>query len=236
MPEITFNITMPEPAQQLAVKAAEFMAQVESFEITCQEHLDNSVRLGSEIKAVRNQLEKERLAQTRPMDTAKKDLMDLYQPYLNQLDQAVQKIEGAGRKYVLAVREQQRKEQERLEAEARETERKEKERLAKLAEKQMDAGKMDKAAETIERIDAVTVAAPIVAPTYQQPKNSGLKGKHRLRVTDPSKVPAYWNGAELRAIDQRALDKYAEMMHGQNSPPGTESYFEEDLKLRAARH
>jgi len=74
--------------------------------------------------------------------------------------------------------------QAKADAEAREADRKEKERLARLAEKQMDAGKMDKAEETLDRIDTVYHAPAPVQETVKSVKTEagGLTGIKDINV------------------------------------------------------
>jgi hypothetical protein len=298
MSEVIFNIILSDKGRELAAKAAGFMAQVESFEITNQSEYDNSVKLAAEIKAVFKELEAERLGLTRPMDAAKKEAMELYAPYLESMEKAERLIKDAGMKFIQAERERQRKEQEKAEAEAREKERKEKERLIQLAERQLETGNkkaellavelgdlekkceeireaiksktaasepipddltveyiniqkviwmkkeqiqttqevaLEKVEATLDKAEAVSVPAAIIAPTFTQTKGAHTFGKWVAVVEDPEKVPAYDGGICIRTIDQAQLNRMAQQRQGKNPPPGVRYEFREDMAIRAAK-
>ena len=54
----------------------------------------------------------------------------------------------------------------------------------------------------------------------------------KARVTDPKKVPAYFNGYELREINMTALNGLARQYEGGLDIPGVEFYRDSTMSVR----
>jgi colicin import membrane protein len=142
---------------------------------------------GLELKRVKDaqkKLDELRKSMTRPIDAAKKAIMDFFRGPESKLAQAETGIKRA----MIGYQQEQdriRREEQRL---AEERARKERERLQKQAEKAAAAGKVDRAEQLQER--AATVVAPVIQ--REPPKIAGVS------------MRANWHA---ECIDLRALVK-----------------------------
>ena len=75
------------------------------------------------------------------------------------------------------------------------------------------------------------MAAP---PIIEAPKATGISTRKawKARVVDPSKVPAYVNGMEIRTINMSALNNIARMTKGSAAIPGVEFFEETSIGAR----
>lgn len=140
MSEVKFQIALSSAAQELANQVEKFELQAATMTIGDQSQRLNAIEVGKKINGLQKQLEEERVSHTRPMDAAKKQVMDLYLKPIEICSKVVRVTKDA----ILAYdREEQRKADElqaKLKAEAEEKARKERERITVLAEKQMESG------------------------------------------------------------------------------------------------
>jgi hypothetical protein len=90
------------------------------------------------------------------------EICALEKDMIGPADRVIKITEGKMNTYLLEEDRKHRAEQARIDAETAERDRKEKERLDKLAEKQLEAGKFDKAQETIDRAEAVYTPPPVL--------------------------------------------------------------------------
>lgn len=112
-------------------------------------------------------------------------------------------------------------EQKRLEAVRREQERIRKEEadrlLAEAAKQEKDGNLFEAETNMFMAETLADTPAPVVAP----PKVSGVATRTTwvAEITDPTKVPAYFNGIEIRSINQSALNKMASMYRDNGNAP-----------------
>lgn len=136
---------------------------VASFTIETTEQLEKSTGLLREVKGHKSDLVELRLSITRPMDTAKKRVMELFKPALERLEGVEATVKSAVLTYTREQERLQREEQDRLDAEAE----RERQRLQNLADKRRAEDKPEKAEDFQERAEEVEaeVAAPASRPT-----------------------------------------------------------------------
>ena len=164
----TKAINNPE-VRALAKETDQLVGHYQGYVVTTDlEYADGAEEL-KRIKGQQNILEERRFAITRPMDAAKKAVMDFFRPFSDRLDDAEIHVKKALTDYAAEQKriadEAARKEREKAEREAarlREEARKADELAAKkererLAEEQRKAD--EKAAEEAERIAAEKAAA-----------------------------------------------------------------------------
>jgi hypothetical protein len=183
--------------------------------------------LRKDIKLKYKQIEDECKAQTSPLDTSKKRIMDFFRRPLDLLDQTDRILGAKWLAFDQAQREAARKEQERINAEAAEHERKEKEKLAKQAARAEAAGKTDKADELRQRADEyVPPPAAVVAPPPRA-AGTGIQVRWEAEVTDIKALClAVAEGrapAENVLPNQKVLDKQAVALKSGLSIPGVRS-------------
>lgn len=152
---------------------ADFLAEINKARTTIKNELDPII---ADAHGVHKRLTTMRASMLSPYDQAEGIAKDKVSAYLTEQER------------------KRREEQARLERERQEAERKERERLEKLAEKQMDNGKFDKAEETIERAESVYIPMREAAPVTKSVKteNGGMTSVRDIEVVsiDPRKFIA----------------------------------------------
>ncbi len=131
----------------------------EALTITTAEELSASSNLLSTIKGRQKNLTELRLSITKPMDAAKKRVMEVFQPAVDRLASAERTLKGA----VLTFTQEQERQRREAQAKLDEAARLESERLREEADRQRDAGHEDLAAVSEERAEVVQ------APTAEAP-------------------------------------------------------------------
>lgn len=161
---------------------------------------------------------------------AHKALVEKEKAMLNPLDEAERIIKGAMIKYQQAVEIARQREIE----EARKRQQEEAQRLMETAIEAEEKGDASGAAigmAMAEMVEDMTV----VPAAIEKPAASGtsMTKRWKARVVDPTQVPAYLNGMELRTINQSALDNIARMSKGAMTVPGVEFYEEATISARS---
>lgn len=222
--------TNPE-VQQAADEATELCELADTFQVTTPlEHAGAGEELIN-IKTAKRNLENQRKKFTRPLDTAKKAVMDWFREPLRRLDQAERSLKRAMLTYQQEEARKRRHEQEKLEKAA---ERK-RHRLAQRAAEAAESGDEHKAAALDTQ--ASTVVAPVVPA---QPKVSGVSTREnwKAEVTDlMALVKAVAAGdASLTLIQANTteINKRARALKSEFSVPGIRVYAEQSLAARSA--
>ena len=186
------------------------------------------------IKARAKDLDEERKRITKPMDDAKKAVMDTYKPAIERLGQAETALKDA----ISSYQKEQRRLADLAAAEAARKAREDAQKLAAKAEKLEAKGKTEDA-EAMRNAAAMTVAAPVTvaAPT----KLAGVSSRKawKASVTDRAAAikamadnPAYQH---LLTIDESALNKLAAAMKNPNCPIAGVVFYEDSVvSARAA--
>ena len=190
-----------------------------------QQVYDAAAVILSSVKAKYKELDEKRKGITKPMDAAKKAVMDVYKPKLDLLSDTEKSI----KKMMLDYTDEQGKkaidEQKRLQELAdKETERQKKLLDARI-EKAEASGKTDKVEELQAKKEDITpVFVPVISPQITQPKSVSYKMKWSARVIDETLVPR-----EYLIVNQQALDKIAVATKGSLKIAGVEFISEKTL-------
>lgn len=234
-------VALTEKAQKLVIKN--------------QAQYEDAATLLKTVKGFADNLDAARKKITKPLDDAKKAVMDLFRSpsealikaegqikstmiaYSNEQERIRAEQERILREKAAAEESRQRKikeDQERQWREKEEAKRREAEELAKAgraeeARKAQEAA--DKAAKIAEerrqQASEVYVPAPTVAPTIQKPSGVSMKQNWKARVINEALVPR-----EYLIVDVQKLDKIAKAVKGSLSIPGVEMYAEDVLASR----
>lgn len=200
------------------------------------------------IKLAEADVTEERMKSTRPLDTAKANIMGIYKPRLERLAQAKSYVEAMLRGWISTQRRIEDEKRQRAEDERR----KEAERLDKLA--------MKNAVKNPERAQAQadTAMALRAAPVFveEAPPIAGLGTAKRWKgeVTDVFELCMYIAGVERRitngkselvrlpqqhpelahllVADQPVVNNYARVSKGATQIPGVRTYEAESLASR----
>lgn len=212
------------------------------------------------ITARKKALNEQRLAITRPLDEAKKQVMALFDPALTLLDEADKIIRGKMISYTSEQERLRKIEQARLDAIAAEERRKQQEeaeaarKVAAEAQARADAaaeaGNMQAAAAAMEVAEqsasaaatAEMVAAVIVAPTAVSaaPQVKGVSGAKvwRGEVTDKAAlvryVAAHPEFLDLIEPNTTAINQIAKAMKQACPVEGIRVFQDQQLRVRAA--
>lgn len=218
-----------ETAQQYEAQSRDLLTMAKQFEISTA---DDYERANESLKGIiikKRELDERRKAITRPIDDAKKRIMDLFQPALKYLEDAEQTIK---RDMLVWNREQERLRQER-EARLREQQRKEREKLQQQAEKASASGKTEKAEALLQQADMTDGVS--VAPATPK-TSSSVRKTWQARVTDKAAlIKAAAERPDLQAllnVDQTALNAMARGLKSNLSIPGVEAYQRESISTR----
>lgn len=210
-----------EQSQMELTEAEKMALQYQDYSVASNEALltaDSDLTL---IKQKIKQLDTDRKKATKPMDEAKKVIMELYKKPIERLEQARAIINNAMTSY----RREQEKIRQEQERKAQELARKEEERQKKiLAEKIKRAeasGKSEKVEALKEQKAEVFVPAPVVQSTVVETKNKPKK-IWKYRVKDISLVPR-----EYLIIDNIKVGQVTKATKGTLTIPGIEMYSED---------
>ena len=225
--EVHFLITLSDRAVTLTHEAAGIINKCKAVKVQNDTQRGNILELVKQIKTVSKNLEAERMATTRPMDDAKKQIMDLYWGPLDNLTKAESTIKGAVIAYDNEKRRQAAELQRKLQAEADAKARKERERLEAKAQKAMEAGKVEKAEALHEQAEEVQVFVPIVETLVAKTAGVSTRKVWKHKIVDVSKLPRKYmipNEAMLAAL--------AKSTQGNIPVAGVEFYQEDILAVR----
>jgi len=186
------------------------------------------------IKTRAKDLDEERKSITKPMDDAKKAVMDIYKPAIERLGQAETALKDA----ISGYQKEQRRLADLAAAEAARKAREEAEKMAAKAEKLEAKGKAEDA-EALRNVAAMTAAAPVTVSRPTKLAGVSTRKVWKANVADRAAAikamadnPAYQH---LLTIDESALTKLAAAMKTPNSPiPGVVFYEDSVVSARAA--
>ena len=234
--DATLTLITPE-AQAIAHEAETTLGVIQAVRITTAEECQAAVDQTREIKAKAARLEETRKAMTRPLDDAKKAIMDFFRGPAELLAKAETLLKGS----ITTFQQEQARIAALAAAEARRQEESDRRRQAEeqaaadalLLQAEQAAASGDTAgAEALEE-KAMAVqaqAAPIctyAAPAPEKPKGAAMRKVWKARVIDPALVPD-----QFKVINEKALDAYAKSMKADAKVPGVEFYAEDSLAIR----
>lgn len=234
--DATLALITPE-AEAIAHEAETTLGVIQAVRITTAEECQAAVDQTREIKAKAARLEETRKAMTRPLDDAKKAIMDFFRGPADLLAKAETLLKGS----ITTFQQEQARIAAAAAAEAR---RQEEADRARQAEEQAAAEALLQQAEaaalagdtaTAEALEekamaAQAQAAPIstyVAPAMEKPKGAAIRKVWKARVIDAALVPD-----QFKTINEKALDAYAKSMKQDAKVPGVEFYSEDSLAIR----
>jgi hypothetical protein len=243
----TMNVAVTRPDEAALITGAESALSIaQSIEIDSPEMYRLAGDELASIKGKAKQLDEQRKSITKPLDDAKKAVMDLFRRPLEVLTSA----EGILKRSMLAYDQEQRRKQEeeqrkaRIAAEAeRQRQQAEADKKAEEARQAAEAGDVKKAAELQQQAEeTAAVAEMITAPVIQleKPKASGVavRKTYKARVTDlKALLQGVIDGVVPDAvieINESVLNSQARSLKESMKYPGVEVYTEEGISARSA--
>lgn len=180
-------ITIEAPAQvQGKAEVTQLVQQTRELTLIPITSASDYVAAGDrliEAGKLKKNLEATRLEITRPLDEAKRSIMNFFSQFTTAVDTYLTQTNAA----MLAYKEAERRKAAALQAEADEKARKERERLEARAQKAIESGKAEKAELLLSQ--AATVVAPILHT--EPPKVQGMRTVEswHYEIVDASQIP-----------------------------------------------
>lgn len=227
----TVEVSVTNAALENISEANKLATVVRELKITNSQEYQSSGNFLKQIKTVSKIIDDGRKEITKPLDDAKKRVMDFFKDPLNELSEAERLLKGAILTY---QREQQRiTQQKQLEAEAKaraEEERKRKE-LEERAKKWEEKGNQEKAELLREKAEDVHVKTVVVAQPIEKVSGLATKKVWKANIVDINKIPqnVYINDEKVTAAIQSILNKLATATKGAMPIDGVEFYQEDSL-------
>lgn len=229
--DATPNIT-PE-ARELADDAALTLETAQLYQIRDVVTFEAAADELREIKTKAKQLDELRLSITRPIDQAKKAIMDFFREPKRQLDEAESAIKAA----MVAFDEAQEKERLEKEKRAQEAARAEQARIAKEAEAAKADG--DKAKAAALQAQAQTIPAPVVPSRAVKAEGIQTREIWKCEVVDLlALLKGIIDGEIPRdaiGINQRLLDSQARALKEEFAWPGCKAVTSKTVAARAKK-
>lgn len=165
------NVTIARPDQAAMTRSAEgLLAMAVGFDVVDATTCELAAEELKEIKRRASALDEERKKITKPLDEAKKAVMDLFRGPLDVLARAESALKGK----ILTFQQEERRKAEEARIAAEKAAREERERLEREAEELRKQGKSGEA-EVKRQIAEMVVSAP--APVQEPPKVAGIATK-----------------------------------------------------------
>lgn len=170
----------------------------------------------SEVKNRYKELDTQRKEITKPIDTAKKAVMELFRSPLELLEKAESKIKGLMIGYTNEQERKAREEQARLQRLADAEAAKQKKILDEKIARAEAAGKAEKAELLAqEKENIAPIIAPVVAPQIETPKGVSYRDNWTAEVIDINLIPR-----EYLVVNMQALNAVAKSTKGTLTIPG----------------
>lgn len=211
--------------------SAAIVSAAEGLAITTAEELEASSELLQTLKGRQKALNDLRLSITRPMDAAKKRVLELFQPAMERLAMAERTFKGAVLTYTQEQERLRREAQAKLDAEA------ERERLRLLEAAEEHRGLAQSGvAEQLEQ-EAQTVQAPTVAPAETPTGPVHVRVTWHAELTDLTALAqAYAQNPAAGVLvlpNMPVLNEMARTLKGDLTIPGVKAVSEEGITARS---
>ena len=220
--------TSPTVEQQLEQSGKLAVQTAKELTIATQDDYEKAGKYLVGIKTRTKQIQDYWKGPKEAANAAHKAVVEREKQMLAPLKEAEKIIKGTMLNYQAAVEKARREQEEALR-------RKQQEEVDRLLNQAAEAGASgDAQAEAIGMAMAEMVNDMPPAAQMDTPSATGtsVRKTWKARVTDPTAVPAYFNGLELRTINSAALNNIAKMTKGTAQIPGVEFYQEASLGVR----
>lgn len=218
------NVSVDDSTLTQITEGSRLATTVKGLTITNNQEYLNSGEFLKQIKSVSKILDDARKDITKPLDEAKKRVMDFFRDPLDQLSAA----EGILKRAILGYQQEQekirREEEQKAISRAKAEEERKRRALEERAVKAEESGNTAKAELLRERADDVYVPTIVTAPVIEKVKGISTKKVWKFRIKDESQIPR-----EYLLINEPMLNKIAQATHGKIPVPGVEFYQEDVL-------
>ncbi len=197
--------------------------------ISNQGDYDSASTILKAVKSRYKELDDQRKEITKPIDEAKKSVMNLFKQPLELLEKTESFLK---RKMIDYTEEQERKaraEQKRLQDLADKQAAEEKKKLDAKIARALESGKTEKAEELqAKKEEVIPMTVPIITPQFETQKGQSFRENWSAIIIDPNLVPREWC-----VPDEKALNAFAKSTKGTKQIPGVEFKMEKILSQRS---
>ena len=218
-PDIASN---PE-VRELAEQTDQLLQIASSYRVTTAAEYTAAGEELKKVKAAAKRLDEIRKSMTKPLDAAKRAIMDFFREPETKLQRAESDIKRA----MIAYSEEQERIRREEQRKAEEAARKEREKLEAQAATAAAAGKIERAEQLEQR--AATVVAPVIQ--REAPKVTGLATREvwKFEIIDASALPR-----EYLTVDEKKIGAVVRALKGDTNIPGVRVWAEKSLAAGAA--
>ena len=220
---------MTEQEKQLEENGQLMVRQAEELTVKTDEDYASAGKVLVEIKTRIKQVQDYWSPLKKNASEAHKALCNREKEMLQPLKDAETVIKKTMLAYTTEVERKRRAEEEEI----RRRQQEEAERLLADAVQAQESGDEMSAQMNLAMAQMVNEMTPMDVSS-PAPKASGtsIKNVWKARVTNPTAVPAYINGMEIRQIDMAALNRIAKMSNGKMTISGVEFYEDSVMAVR----
>lgn len=218
-PDIASN---PE-VKELAAQTDQLLQIATTYRVTSPVEYENAGEELKKVKAAAKRLDEIRKSMTKPIDMAKKAIMDFFR----EPEAKLQRAEAGIKRAMIAYADEQERIRREEQRKAEEAARKEREKLEAQAAKALASGKVEKAEQLEQR--AATVVAPVI--NREPPKVAGVNTREvwKFEITDAAAVPR-----EYCSPDEKKIRGVVQALKGDAKIPGVRVWSEKSLAAGAA--
>ena len=208
--------------KEMTTNAKQTLTTCQNLKIKGQEEYSYAGECLKQVKSKIANLEDKRKEITRPLDAAKKAVMDLFRKPLDMLSEAECIIKRGLLTYQQEQEKIRREEEAKLQAQARKEEERKRQALAERARKAEAEGKTAKAEELRQKEIAVFVPVPVVPNQVEKVGGISTKTIWKFKIVDPNSIPR-----EYLIPNDVMLGNIARATKGTLTIPGIEIYSED---------
>lgn len=220
--------TSPTVEQQLEQSGKLAVQTAKELTITTQDDYEKAGKYLVGIKTRTKQIQDYWKGPKEAANAAHKAVVEREKQMLAPLKEAEKIIKGTMLNYQAAVEKARRE----AEAEARRRQEEEAMRLVDQAASAEENGDNQAAAINMAMAEMISETPAVAQMDTPSAAGTSVRKTWKHRVTDPTAVPAYFNGLEIRTINTAALNNIAKMTKGTAQIPGVEFYQESSLGVR----
>lgn len=214
-------------AEQATILADRALVEAKNTAIVSQDTYECAAELLKTIKLKGKDLEAKRKEITKPLDVAKKAVMDLFRKPLIMLVDAERIVKKGMVGYITEQERIRKEKEERLRKQAEAEERRKKKLLEDRAKKAEAEGNAEKAEELRDKKEEVSVEAPVLADTTETPKGVSYKERWTAEVIDFKLLPD-----EYKLSNMSMLNKVAQATKGEVPVAGVKFNSEKEVASR----
>lgn len=218
-------VEVMEPDTQALVERAEIISRdFEGYQIVNNDAYTFAGEHLKKVKSISAEIDEKRKSMTKPLDEAKKKIMDFFKTPLDKLARVESNIKNAMLTFQREQEDIRRKEEARLQELARKEEERRRKALEERAAKATAKGDTAKADELLAKKEEVFVPSPIVESQVQKVEGVKTVKVWKYRIANENKIPR-----EYLCVDEKKIGQVVKATKGTLKIEGVEIYSEDTL-------